>query len=877
MWGAEILGIIDLMTLTPTPAEKKTGELRKNLAQQDIASSRKYRYTRYVLMSRKNTTTPKGKLFPTPSTRRLNHRPWWFLFLLLLVIPQIALANNSQPETIVSLPVMPTITVEASRIAPTTGMTIIDKETIKNLPIRNGSVNEIIGTVPGAQYSEQYLSSFQSGEITPPVISISGSRFYDNNYTIDGLSNNSPLDPASNEVSGATKLPGHPQIHFLSPQLIEDITVYDSNIPAEFGGFSGGQIDTRTIVPTSDFWGKIHYRTTGDNWTRFHIDPADDDVFYSSNSTGYQPRFRKHDFGFIINTPLNDDTNLVSSYQQLSSKIPLYHLGQSKDQRRKHENFFLKLQHFLPDNSQLSVTVLFSPTATDYFNKEKKNSDYNLDSNNYSLMLKYEKEFFSGQFKMNFGYTNQKTERQTVPNRFFWDTETASIDWNGGREGNLGEIETGQRALNLNTDFSFHSFNLQHTNHQIKAGATVSHSKQYYKRPTTNYLYYSPETAVDTVCDPDDPACISGEQYLKRRTVYQQADSHAELFDYAAYLQDSISWKQFEIFPGVRISSGNYTHNVNLAPRLSVSIDVFDNRNTILFGGINRYYSGTMLTHTLYSSIVTINQNRNSTTAEWSGTSKSYYAKSSIKTPYTDEKTIGVIQQLFGGETKVQYIEKKSYDEFSRHREETDMGRVYILNNYGRSTHESAKISWQRFWKNHFLEINGTWQETTTSNSDYSSNIDSEDRFETIWYQGKELSFDEIPRTDFSRPVVANLVYSCELPHGFKLTNITKYRGAYQRLWRARDADNHLLKRQSIRNPDQGKVYVYKRVKTHDAFTFDWHISWEIPIRSKQDLLLSIDILNLFNRKIEYGYQTGNYGYDYEIGRQFWAGVEYSF
>ena len=173
------------------------------------------------------------------------------------------------------------------------------------------------------------------------VVSISGSRFYDNNYTIDGISNNNPLDPASGTYRAADKLQGHPQIQYLNPQLIKQITVYNSNIPAEFGGFTGGQIDTQTINSTPDFWGKIHFRTTNDSWTKFHIDPLDYDDFENSNSATMQPDFKKHDFGLTINTPLNADTGLITSYQQLSSEIPLQHLDGFSTQSRKHENIFI--------------------------------------------------------------------------------------------------------------------------------------------------------------------------------------------------------------------------------------------------------------------------------------------------------------------------------------------------------------------------------------------------------------------------------------------------------------------------------------------------------------------------------------------------------
>ncbi len=144
--------------------------------------------------------------------------------------------------------VMAEVLVEAEKITPTTGTVILDKETIEALPIRNGHVNEIISIVPGVQYNEGSADSFTQGEIQPPPVSISGSRFYDNNYTIDGTNNNSPLDPASDTQQKDNKLPGHPQIHILNSQMIDQVTVYNSNIPAEYGASPGD----RSILKSSN-------------------------------------------------------------------------------------------------------------------------------------------------------------------------------------------------------------------------------------------------------------------------------------------------------------------------------------------------------------------------------------------------------------------------------------------------------------------------------------------------------------------------------------------------------------------------------------------------------------------------------------------------
>lgn len=789
-----------------------------------------------------------------------------FLFFILfpLFIPQISNADNSQadPTTLVeAIPVMPEVYVEAARIAPTTGMIIIDKEMIENLPTRNGSVNEIIGIVPGVQYSEDSFNSSTGGEITPPQVSISGGRFYENNFTIDGVSNNSPLDPALDSYSTFSRLPGHPQIFFLSPQLIEQVTIYNSNIPAEFGGFTGGQIDTETIDPDDMFWGKVNYRTTSSHWTQFHISPQNEDDFYNSNSALNQPEFKKHDGGLTLNIPLQERTGLITSYHQLFSEIPLQHLGTTNTQTRRQENFFLKLKHELDVRTNISFTALYAPTESQFFLKSTQDSGYSIEGSNYSLLFLLQKKFNIGQLKLHVDYTGQKTERDSPENLLKWST---------GTEGGAGNLSTGQKKISIKSDMDFDTIWLGTTQHKINLGIQSTYSSQSYKRPATNYYYYSSKMDNSFVCESGDIACIDGDQYLRKRIKYVEADTDAEITDAAAYIQDSFSWKRLELYPGVRISYDNFTRNTNIAPRLSTSLDIFGNRQTILFAGKNRYYSGTLLTHALYEDIIQTYQHRDSEIDEWVDNTLQYqtvYKSSEVKTPYTDELTAGIIQKIFGGELKFQYIEKRSRDEFVRYKVDNPRPDpdTYIMENFGRSEHKSYQISWQRSWKKHFLELNGTWQKTNTSNDDYSTIIKEEGLTETIWYRDKELYYYEIPKEDFNRPFVVNITYIGKLPYGLTFTNITKYRGAY---WKLSDSKTD---RPSEIDPTQVSD-VYEKFQTKKSIIFDWKISWASPGWESNEIKWSLDILNVFDRKISYGEDD-----EYLLGRQFWAGISYTF
>jgi len=800
------------------------------------------------------------------------------LLILFTLIPSIAFcvenpeASQSTPR-VETLPVLPKVTVTGVRIAPMTGATIIDREMIDNLPGRNGSVNELISNIPGVQYSEERLHSFTGGEITPPGVSISGSRFYENNYTIDGFSNNSALEPATTSIADISILPGHPQQIFLDSHLISQVTVYDSNIPAEHGAFTGGMVATETLDPIGQFRGNVNYRTTRSSWTQLHIHPDEQEDFQNSETETKQPRFRKSNAGFSLNTPINRDMGILISYQRKQSDIPLTHFGETKEQTRLIENFFIKYGYHITNRTRIFLTGIHAPYKNEFF-RVVKNSDYSIKGGASSSTIKLEHDTMAGTLNFKIGYRFQKTERDAPLEKFKWSTNTESINWEKGLEGGSGPLDTSQEDFELSSELSFLEFSTGPVDHQSKAGITAEHTNLDYNRPVTSYSY-TDSSLYPAVIDPTvecngDVACIDNEQYLLQRYVYEKNSSNVSYNHYAVYLQDAMSWQQLELFPGVRVSYDSSTENTNFSPRLSAAFDISDNRKTILFGGVNRYYSGTLLSHKLRESISASNlyETRLNLDDDFAVSNEGLYRWKSndLKTPYSDEWTLGFTQSLFRGELKAQYIERNNRDEIARERTATqeDGYRYYLFNNNGRSKHKSYQLTLYQHWRNHYFELNGTYQETTTSNLDYNTSVDADDVEELVWYNGSTLSYHEIPRTNYNRPSIVNLVYSGQLPFNTKFTNIAKFRDAYYRY--KNTGKKHTL-------PNDSQIWIYEKKKYHSSITFDWRFSWAIPVTTKQRVDFTLDIYNVFNEKNLVSY----YEDEYELGRQFWAGVEFSF
>ncbi|MEI8641820.1 hypothetical protein P4S68_14765 [Pseudoalteromonas sp. Hal099] len=102
--------------------------------------------------------------------------------------------------------------------------------------------------LPGVQLSNEAYSIGSLAEISAPEISISGAQPWQTGFSLDGLNYNNRIDPGSSSrlSSSSNDVSGGVQSMNVNSDVVESITVYDHNIPAEFGGFSGGIVDSKT-------------------------------------------------------------------------------------------------------------------------------------------------------------------------------------------------------------------------------------------------------------------------------------------------------------------------------------------------------------------------------------------------------------------------------------------------------------------------------------------------------------------------------------------------------------------------------------------------------------------------------------------------------
>jgi hypothetical protein len=776
---------------------------------------------------------------------------------------------------------LPPVIVTAEKPPALEPGAVIRRELIEKLPLNNRSINEALTILPGVQFSETANLSTQGGEILPPPVSISGGKIFENNFTIDGIGNNSLLDPAADDPSDLYDVPGHPQQLFIDSSLVEQVALYDCNVPAAFGGFKGGVVDATTINPVSWFSGKLFYRTTRDEWTAFHIDRDDREDFDNSTNHSRQPEFEKHHAGVDLHLPLTSHSRLLAAYRTERSYIPLRHINEKKEQERRLENFLLKYVLEPSDRNSLSLTWAYTPYRSRYFFKNYKNSDYTIKGGGQLFSALYQTSRRTADFRLLAAYNRSENSREAPSSYKNWKI-TPSRDWGTivgtktSMEGFFGDLEKSQDSIEVKGDASLRPLTFGPTFHQLNFGVDFLHAEGSFDRCEDSYSFYFAELDEDVVCGENDDACVEGEQYFSKRFKYPKNKADVSLNKYDVYVEDILSFKRLELRPGLRLSYDDFMQNLNLAPRLAVTVDVFDNRKTLLVAGINRYYANTLLTYKLREaltprtketrSLVDLQPTSWEEDPAYGPTSATRY--STLETPYADEYVLGIEQALFGGAATVKYVLRKGKKEFAHEfgEKEEDGLKYHTLNNNGRSRYESYRLSWERQWRNHYLGINGTYEKTESSNESYDDFLDEEDLEKQVWYQGHLMGKSELPREDFNRPWVVNLVYVGKFPYGFTFSGLAKYRSGYRAL---KDTGEDM---EDIVLPDGTSPPIYEEVKIGGGVILSCRIDWEKRLYRSQSMLLSLEINNLLNKKSPVADTD-----DYEIGRQVWAGLEYRF
>lgn len=811
------------------------------------------------------------------------------LLLSLLVCGPAGLGHAESDNEVI--PTLPKVTVIGELENPAGSPATLDGKLLRSLPQGNGTLTELLQVFPDVQLNDRFNSSKSGGEIRQPGVSISGGKVYQNNFQIDGIGNNSLLDPAGSNTDQIQEIVGHPFERSLRSTLIERVQIYDSNIPARFGGFTGGVIDARIRQPGSEFAGTLHYRTTRSDWTRLHFSDSDQVAINSGGRSDLQAQFRKETLGATLDLPLTSNLGLLLNGEELTSTIPKRLFNGTANTKRRQQDGLAKLVWNPNPADQLELTFSTTPyQAADFF-WNVRDSDFTIRHDASALQSSWTHFNTLGEARLDAAYRHSRLRRD-APQHFRTWAATDSKDW--GRlldsdisaQGGFGDAEKIQQSFDLKGEFAWELLPLRRSDHSFSAGWELNRTLAGFERLQTSYVYQGARLSPDILCGDNSFDCVEKEQFFTERTVYAARSSRADLTQGALFVEDLAHFGRLELRPGLRFEYNDLMEQANLAPRLAAGYDLFGNRETLLSAGLNRYYGSTLLTAKLrevkqpfQTESRAAFRNR---PLEWEpnaaqGVNLTRFSK--LDTPYSDEFTLGVDQALYGGRLSLKYVLRERKDELATSYSplQPDGLRRFTFNNLGRSRHESYRMTWERNWSEHLLSLNATYQETRSNHDDYDDQLGLDNGAGQLWYQGRLISRSELPSRDHNRPLRLNLTYVATLPKGFSFTNLTRFRSGYRSI--ENTGQTQAIPGSEARpDPFTGEPIfesrdVYAEVRYGHVVTFDWKLAWQSPAWHGQSLQLTLEANNLFNARS----RTAGSTEAFELGRQFWAGAQYHF
>ena len=793
------------------------------------------------------------------------------------------------------------------------GVTEISRDIIKAIPSGNQGITDMLKIAPGVQFSEDYGGASTAGEIKPGQISISGGNVYDNLFLIDGMSNSSLLDPANNKPNKGNDVAGDPQKFYISQWLIEDITLYDSDISSKYDGFLGGVVEAKIRKPGREFKGNISYKGTNNYLTNYFLsDDAKED--FKNGYQGNQLYFEKHFFSAALDIPITDKGGLLLSFSNNWSKIPLRSLNKWEVEERYISNFYAKGIYKFDSSSYIDFSLSYSPSFEIRFLPDKKDSEYLNIGGGVFGTINYVKEHDGHKFTVH-GDGSYSENSKIAPNEMknwiatHWtDKRKPRIDWGFesayndqdpilSSEGGHGSIKKEEIAGKLSFDHNVKSYTQgKYLKFKLNYGAQLTDSYGNYNRIEDAYNYTASEKRP-VFCGDDNETCIEGDQYFTERKITPKSFTEANIFGIGAYGEFDLKLERFLFKIGGRISWDDYMNNVNFSPRVRLTLDLFNNKSTLLMGGYGRYYAASMMYYKLREARVpdvlekrwTGSNNEQGTGGKnelngWkpsSMISKYSYKFSDLNTPYSDEYSASINQKILGSFVNIKYIERHGKDNIAQNRDEIGADRVayYTFNNNGTSLYRSVQIKWQKTWKNHSLMANITWSHSETSNDTYDQSLDVEDLEEVVFYKGEKIKQYELPKGNYARPVVFNATYVGRFFKHLKFSLTLKYKSPYTALEKVGDESL------GYEELDENGNLVTKTASSYDDvlyghnFTVDLGLFWEQQLYKDLKLTIFAEVYNLFNNKNSIGkrmYTEGS-SQDYGLGTQVWFGANLEF
>lgn len=792
--------------------------------------------------------------------------------------------------------------------APPMGTSTLGRRQIEGLPAGNGDITSLLKINPNVQFDDGQLSSKTPGEISPANISINGAKPWQNLFTVDGMGMNNDLNPGSTSNS-LTEVPGRSQGLALDTDLLESVTVYDSNVPAAFGGFNGGVIDARTRKPSQELRGKVSVQMARSEWTEYHLDKddpklADFEAAFGAN----QPEFDKLITRATLEGHVTDDFGLLANVSRKESTVPSRNFALSHtsdiatrqhDETRRIDNYYLKASWKISDDWALDVSATHAPEIHEGRVSNSFDSKYVLKQGGESLGAILQWNAPLARVEQRLGWNRLENSRDSENDYMRAWRWSESKNWSGtalASEGSHGNLEQRQETLGYTLKVDWNSFSALGLEHAVQSGLEITRREYAYERASPYASNALNDTASTTWCDSADPWCSLGAtvngwpgQYIRKYTLIEADTIEFADTAWAIFLQDEIRYARLTVRPGVRVDADDYMDKTTVSPRFAADLDVFGDDRTHVTAGANRYYGRNLATYRLRDGVaaMAVSYARDDQNSPWVAGRRAAngYKFNQLDIPYDDELALGFSHVQWDTEFAFKYVNRKGRDQIAQDwgsqigQPSTDTDTLAAnystFYNGGKSESDIYALTITPLRE---IELWGTrnsgqlsldWTDTVSSSfSDYTQ------RTGLLWidnpiirYDGTFMRYSDRPADNFNRPWTLRLNTLTRIPEwNLSWSNFLRYRDGYRRI--------ALTSERADYNGQQ--VRVWEKTDYSGALTWDLRLAWELPTVRNQAVFVNLDVTNVLDEVIVSSADSNDVP-TYEVGRQFMVEVGYRF
>jgi TonB-dependent receptor-like protein len=573
----------------------------------------------------------------------------------------------------------------------------------------SGDPNDALRNLPNVQYQDDTdedagINDQDLLDTRPRLLSISGGKSYENNFILDGISNNnltgtverSDVELSDDGFPNADKLYGlHPQTNYVPASFLSSVEVHDSNVSARYGNFLGGVVvQDLQKADAQDFEVKVDVRHFADWMVNYQLGTEDG----TNPLDRAKPSFTRTDTAISVGGRVNDVFSVLGRFSRKQAETTIqksYEMGSTFADEDSTNDFYNLDAVLDTDIGRFSSSLKATRSSRLWVSSEYQDMHIDVENEATTLKLDWDRRFDGAvvdaigladlhinaagylETSKTGNYSNDNTSYSWVGMRRkkvngVWDTQfdatttdsycqaepiealsptaisSNTICYTGG----WGSFEQSQTTSGMRADLDGKVFM-----GSFVAGAQIESLEGRRRRPEDLTYYTSFRTATgepaspaggEFTCPDGDETCTS-EQYARIKSVWEAFDVERTVNMANAYLEfDQDITDRLNIRAGLRADYEDYFDNLNIAPRLTATVKPLDWLS--VNAGFNRYYSSSTLAYALrdaqprgqaYTRDHDADGNVEAEWTERADTGVYSYEASGLDTPYKDETVLG--------------------------------------------------------------------------------------------------------------------------------------------------------------------------------------------------------------------------------------------